>query len=244
LRARRSNGGKSLAGSNSPDRRALHLWLGRADYGWTLELQRTLHARRRAGVTPDVVITVEHNPVITFGRSGSREHLLASPNDLRREGIEVFEVERGGDVTYHGPGQLVVYPIVDLRDHGRDVRGFVRGLEDATIATLTDLEIAAGRRDGYPGVWASERKIASIGVYVSGWVSRHGLAVNVAVNPAHFAMIRPCGLPVETVSIRDLVGQAVRLDRVRDVLLDRLAERFGWAVEASSLAEILGEASE
>ena len=233
-----------MAGSSSPDRRALHLSLGRADYGWTLELQRTLHARRRAGTTPDVVITVEHNPVITFGRTGSREHLLASPSDLKRDGIEVFEVERGGDVTYHGPGQLVVYPIVDLREYGRDVKGFVRRLEDATIAALAALEIEAGRRDGYPGVWVSNRKIASIGVHVSGWVTRHGLALNVAVNPAHFAMIRPCGLPVETVSICDLLRRTVLLDGVRDVLLEQLADLFGWELEASSLVETLGGASE
>ena len=193
---------------------------------------------------PDVVITVEHNPVITFGRTGSREHLLASPTDLRREGIRVFEVERGGDVTYHGPGQLVVYPIVDLREHGRDVKGFVRRLENATIATLADLGIGAERRDGYPGVWVSDRKAASIGVYVSGWVTRHGLALNVSVNPAHFALIRPCGLSVEMVSIRDLLGRTVLLDRVRDMLLERLTERFGWALEASNLGEILGGARE
>jgi lipoic acid synthetase len=233
-----------LAGSSSPNRHALHLSLGRADYGWTLDLQRTLHARRKTGVTPDIVITVEHNPVITFGRTGSREHLLASPSDLRREGIEVFEVERGGDVTYHGPGQLVVYPIVDLREHGRDVKGFVRGLEDATIATLADLDIEAERRDGYPGVWVSNRKIASIGLYVNSWVTRHGLALNVAVNPAHFALIRPCGLSVETVSICDLLGRTVLLDRVRDVLLEQLAERFGWELKASNLVEILGGARE
>jgi lipoate-protein ligase B len=233
-----------LAGSSNPDRRALHLSLGRADYAWTLDLQRTLHARRRAGAVPDVVITVEHNPVITFGRTGSHEHLLASPSDLRREGIEVFEVERGGDVTYHGPGQLVVYPIVDLREHGRDVKGFVRGLEDATIATLAGLEIEAGRREGYPGVWVSDRKIASIGVYVSSWVTRHGLALNVAVNPAHFALIRPCGLSVETVSICDLLGRTVLLDWVRAALLERLAKRFGWALEASTLGDILGGARE
>ena len=232
-----------MAGSTVPNRRAVHLPLGRADYGWTLDLQRTLHARRRAGTAPDVVITVEHNPVITLGRSGSREHLLASPGELKREGIEVFEVERGGDVTYHGPGQLVVYPIVDLRGHGRDVKRFVRWLEEATTATLADLGIEAGRREGYPGVWVSDRKIASIGVYVSGWVTRHGMALNVAVNPAHFAMIRPCGLSVETVSICDLLGRTVDVDRVRDALLERLAERFGWDVEASSLVEVLGGAS-
>ena len=233
-----------MAGSSGPDKRAFHLSLGRADYGWTLDLQRTLHVRRKAGTTPDIVITVEHNPVITLGRSGSRQHLLASPSDLRREGIELFEVERGGDVTYHGPGQLVVYAIVDLRRQDRDVKQFVKGLEDATIATLADLGIDAERRSGYPGVWVSDRKIASIGIYVSGWVTRHGLALNVAVNPTHFAMIRPCGLPVETVSICDLLGRTVYLDQVRDALLERLAERFGWELEPSSLDRILGGSSE
>ena len=228
-----------MAGSNEKVRRALHLPLGRSDYAWTLELQRTLHARRKSGATPDLLITVEHNPVFTFGRSRSRDHLLASRGELRREGIELHDVERGGDVTYHGPGQLVVYPIVDLRDHGRDVRGFVRGLEGAMIAALGGLGVEAERREGYPGVWIEERKIASIGVHVSGWVTRHGLALNVAVNPAHFAMIRPCGLPVETVSICDLLGRSIGLDAVRDVFLDRLAERFGWAIDPSSLAEIL-----
>jgi len=229
-----------LGESSRRGRRALHLDLGRADYGWVLDLQRTLHAQRRAGTSPDLVVTVEHNPVITFGRSGSREHLLASPSELRSEAIEVFEVERGGDVTYHGPGQFVVYPIVDLRDHGRDVKGFVRGLEDAAIGTLAELDIEAGRRDGFPGVWVGERKIASIGVYVRGWVTRHGLALNVAVNPAHFAMIRPCGLSVETVSVCDLLEFTVSLDRVRDLFLERLERRFGWDLEPSSLTEVLG----
>jgi len=229
-----------LVGSSGPGKRALHLPLDRADYGWTLDLQRTLHARRKAGACPDLLLTVEHNPVITFGRSGSSEHLLASPAALRREGIEVFEVERGGDVTYHGPGQLVVYPIVDLRAHGRDVRGFVRGLESAMIDALTDLGVGAARREGYPGVWVSDRKIASIGVYVSGWVTRHGLALNVAVNPRHFAMIRPCGLPIETVSIAEVVNGKVPLEMVRGRLLERLAERFGWELEDANLSEVLG----
>jgi lipoate-protein ligase B len=214
--------------------------LGRADYGWTLGLQRTLHARRRAGAVPDIVLTVEHNPVITFGRSGSRDHLLASASDLRREGIEVFDIERGGDVTYHGPGQLVIYPIVDLRDHGRDVKRFVRWLEDAAIGTLKEMRIDGGRRDGFPGVWVGERKIASIGVYVRGWVTRHGLALNVAVNPAHFAMIRPCGLPVETVSIVQVLGRTVLMEQVRDLFLERLESLFDWELEPSSLAEALG----
>jgi len=231
-----------LAGSSRPTRRALHLPLGRADYGWTLELQRTLHARRTAGAIPDLVITVEHNPVLTFGRSGSREHLLAPAAELRREGIELFDIERGGDVTYHGPGQLVIYLIIDLREHGRDVKGFVRRLEDAAIATLSEFDITGERRDGYPGVWVGEHKIAAIGVYVKRWVTRHGLALNVAVNPDHFAMIRPCGLPIEVVSVCDLLGRSVPLDRVRDCFIGELERRFGWDFEPTSLVETLGGA--
>jgi len=229
-----------LAGSSPRRSRALHVPLGRADYGWTLDLQRTLHARRRDGAIADVVLTVEHNPVITFGRSGSRDHLLATPGELRREGIELYDIERGGDVTYHGPGQLVVYPIVDLRDHGRDIKRFIAGLEAVTIGTLNQLGIDAARRDGLPGVWAGDRKIASIGVYVRGWVTRHGLALNVAVNPSHFAMIRPCGLQVRTVSIVELLGRTVPLERVRDRFVDGLGAEFGWDLDPVDLADVLG----
>ncbi len=230
-----------MAGSSSLDSQAFHLPLGQADYGETLELQRVLHARRRAGLIPDVVISVEHNPVITLGRSGSREHLLVSSQELQREGIELFEVERGGDVTYHGPGQLVIYPIVDLRAHGRDVKRFIERLEQATIAALSGFGIEAGRRDGYPGVWILDRKIASIGVYVRGWVSRHGLAINVDVNPAHIAMINPCGLSVEMVSACDLSDRPMAIDQVRRLFLDRLAEQFGWTLEEMDPALLLGD---
>jgi len=228
-----------LAGSSTRRSRVLHVALGRADYEWTLDLQRTLHARRRDGAIADVVLTVEHNPVITFGRSGSRDHLLATDGELRREGIEVFDVERGGDVTYHGPGQLVVYPIVDLREHGRDVKRFVAGLEATTIGTLDRLGIDAARRDGFPGVWVGDRKIASIGVYVRGWVTRHGLALNVAVNPSHFAMIRPCGLPIRTVSIAEIVGRAVPLGQVLERFVDGLRAEFGWDLDPVGLTEVL-----
>ena len=233
-----------MAGSGSTRRPALHLPLGRAEYGEALELQRALHARRKTGAIPDTVITVEHDPVITFGRSSSREHLLVSSQELEREGVALFEVERGGGITYHGPGQLVVYPIVDLREHGRDVKRFVGRLEDATIATLADFKIASGRRDGYPGVWVAQRKIASIGVYVRGWVSRHGLALNVAVNQAHFAMINPCGLSVQMVSACDLSDQPIALEQVQRVFLDRISERFGWRLEEASLPETLGDENE
>jgi lipoic acid synthetase len=233
----------SSAKSSPRSRDAVHVALGRADYERTLGIQRELHGRRAAGETVDVVITVEHNPVFTIGRSGALSSVLVSADVLKREHIQVYEVERGGGVTYHGPGQLVVYPIVDLRDHGCGLKGYVERLEEATIRTLRTFAIAGGRRAGHPGVWVRERKIASIGVYVKHWVTRHGLALNVRVDPSHFAMIHPCGLQVETVSMNDLVDTPISFERVTAELLDRLAEQFDWNLRPIGTRSAFGEAS-
>lgn len=213
-----------------------HLPLGVADYGETLALQRTLHAKRCSDEIGDLVLSVEHNPVFTIGRSGSRNSVLVSEDVLRSSGIEVHEVERGGDITYHGPGQLVVYPILDLRGFGKNIHRFVWSLEEAIIRTLKKTNIEGERRDGFPGVWIGERKIASVGVYVKNWVTRHGLAFNIDVNQDHFRMIRPCGLPVETVSMNDLCESAVALSDVRSVLMQEL----GIQLERD-IVEITGE---
>ena len=200
-----------------------HLPLGRADYGQTLTLQRALHAKRCAGKIADLAISVEHNPVFTIGRSGSRDNVLVPKGVLQEQGIEVYEVERGGDITYHGPGQLVVYPILDLRGFGKDIHRFVRLLEEAIIRTLNGQDIDCGRRGGFPGVWVGKQKIASIGVYVKNWVTYHGLALNVDVNQDHFQMIRPCGLTVKTVSLNDLSEPAVSIRGVCSLLMNELA---------------------
>ena len=203
-------------------------------YEEALDLQRDLHRRRRAGDIGDVVLALEHDPVFTVGRSGSLSSLLVPPERLETEGIRLIEIERGGDMTYHGPGQLVVYPILDLRGHGKDVKGYVRRLEETAIKTLDEFGITATRRPGYPGVWTGVRKIASIGVYVKGWVTLHGLALNVDVNPEHFAMINPCGLGVETVSMVELappgsLDRPVALPHVLRVFARRMEDVFGWA---------------
>ena len=220
--------------------RAAHLDLGRAPYAGVLDLQRELHARRCQNSIRDLVITVEHDPVFTVGRTGSLDHLLVAHETLTREGITLCEVERGGDITYHGPGQLVVYPIVDLRQRGRDVKRFIAELEETTIRTLRRWEIVAERRTGYPGVWAGGGKIASIGVYVKQWVTRHGLALNVDISREHFAMIRPCGLDVEIRSMVDLSSRRASMDEVRDVFLAELADVFGWTFETTCLSEVAG----
>jgi len=169
--------------------------LGRRRYGEVLELQRDLCRRRVAGeLTEDVLLLVEHEPVITLGRGTRNSSLPLEPAELRRRGLDVFEVERGGDVTYHGPGQLVGYPIIDLQDHRPDLHWYLRTLEAVLIDTLADLDIPAERRAGLTGVWTRGRKIASIGIHVKQWVTLHGFALNVVNDLHNFGLIVPCGI--------------------------------------------------
>jgi lipoic acid synthetase len=233
----------SPLGRSSRTRRAVaRVDLGRAEYGRVLELQRELRDRRADGSIGDLLITVEHEPVFTIGRRGSRANLLVTEAELAAEGIRLFEVERGGDITYHGPGQLVVYPIVDLRDYGRDLRGYVDRLEEATIRTLRTFGIEGRREPGLPGVWTERGKIASLGVHVRRWITMHGLALNVDVNRRHFAMIRPCGLPVEAVSVSEIAGDTVGLAEVTDRFLNEAEIVFGWRLESVDRRDVAGGA--
>lgn len=209
------------------------------EYGQALALQRRVHALRVRGLVPDVLLTVEHDPVFTRGRSAGPLEYRAALEEVDRAAIPVVDVERGGAITYHGPGQLVAYPIVDLRNHGRDVKRYVATLEDAAIATLNGFGIRADRRPGYPGVWVEAGKIASIGIYVREWVTRHGLALNVSVDPTHFGMIDPCGLPVRAVSMSEVLGTPIRLVDVEAAFASNLAERLGWRLERRAQTALL-----
>ena len=175
--------------------------LGRMGYGPALELQQELIAARKQGTAPDQLLLLQHPHVITMGRNGHHENLLASAEILERAGISFFPTDRGGDVTYHGPGQLVAYPILDLREWKRDVGAFVRAVEQTVIDTLADYGIAAGRIPKLTGVWVGERKIAAIGVHISRWVTSHGLALNVSTDLNYFQYIVPCGLTKPVTSI-------------------------------------------
>jgi lipoyl(octanoyl) transferase len=169
--------------------------LGRRPYGEVLELQRELRRQRLAGeLTQDVLLLVEHDPVVTLGRGTRPTSLPLPPEELGRRGIEVVEVERGGDVTYHGPGQLVGYPILDLTGHREDLHWYLRQLESALILALGRLGIPAERNPGLTGVWTRGRKIASIGVHVRQWVTLHGFALNVTTQLDRFGLIVPCGI--------------------------------------------------
>ena len=169
--------------------------LGRRGYGEVLELQRALCRQRIAGeIDEDILLLVEHDPVVTLGRGTRAESLPLPQPELERRGIEVFEVERGGDVTFHGPGQLVGYPVVDLRQHREDLHWYLRRLEAGLISGLGRLGVAAGPNPGLTGVWTRGRKIASIGIHVKQWVTFHGFALNVSTDLSYFDLIVPCGI--------------------------------------------------
>jgi lipoate-protein ligase B len=168
--------------------------LGRTRYREALALQRERHERRKRGECGDALLLTEHEPVLTLGRGADGRHLRASAETLAALGIEVVPVERGGDVTYHGPGQLVAYPILDLRGYGRDVGRYVRALEDAALGLFAAYGVTGERRAGTPGVWIGADKAASVGIFVSRWVTLHGLAINVDPDLGHFDLIHPCGL--------------------------------------------------
>jgi lipoate-protein ligase B len=203
--------------------------LGRVPYRDALDLQRTLHQERKAGVSGDTIVFVEHDPVLTLGRGADRRHILTDDAQLAALDIEVIAVERGGDVTYHGPGQLVAYPILDLTAYGRDIHRYVNALEESAIRLLARSGVVGERRAGTPGVWAGPRKLASVGVFVSRWVTLHGIAINIDPDLSHFDLIHPCGLTdTRMTSLAAEAGRPIPLAEVEDayaaILTDVLSE--------------------
>jgi lipoyl(octanoyl) transferase len=190
--------------------------LGRVCYGDALALQEDLREALRRGEARETVLLLEHPDVVTFGRGAKPENALASDAALRADGYEVFRVSRGGDVTWHGPGQLVGYPILDLRRHGADLHRYLRDLESVLVGALADFGISGRVRPGFAGVWLDERrKIASIGVGVRDWRTLHGFALNVDCDLRRFGAIVPCGLEgVEMVSMASVLGRPVDFESV------------------------------
>jgi len=199
--------------------------LGRVDYGRALEIQRQAATDRKLGLAGDQLLLLEHPHVITLGRNGHMENLLASDDILERAGISFYPTDRGGDVTYHGPGQLVGYPILDLREWKRDVGAYVRAVEQCIIDTLGDYGIEAGRIPKLTGVWVDGRKIAAIGVHLSRWVTSHGFALNVNTDLSYFQYIVPCGLTKPVTSMEEL-GVRASLDEVGRRFAAHFARNF------------------
>jgi lipoyl(octanoyl) transferase len=216
-------------------------------YAEALALQRDLARRRIAGeLTHDLLLLVEHPPVITLGRGFRPEHLPTPREVLAARGVELFEVERGGDVTFHGPGQLVGYPIYHLGEHRRDLYWFLRRIEDAVIAALAALGVPAGRREGATGVWTAGRKIASIGIHVRQWVTWHGFALNVTTDLAYFGLMVPCGIPdvVMTNVARELAERSPRdlWTRTVEAVIVGFAETFSQTPQLEELTLLTGSA--
>jgi lipoyl(octanoyl) transferase len=206
--------------------------LGRIGYGQALDMQRQLVADRKAGLVGDHLLLLEHPHVITLGRNGHMKNLLASEEILERTGISFYPTDRGGDVTYHGPGQLVGYPILDLKEWQRDVGAYVRAVEQVLIDTLDDYGIAAERIPKLTGVWVDGRKIAAIGVHLSRWVTSHGFALNVSTDLDYFRYIVPCGLTKPVTSMEKL-GVRATLDEVSQ----HLAGHFGRIFDCETARE-------
>lgn len=201
--------------------------VGRQSYTETLRLQLDLHQQCKDGRIEGAIIAVEHEPVITCGARTAEGNLLAGSDDLRAEGIELVQTDRGGDITYHGPGQLVVYPILNLRKLGSDVHEFLRLLEESVVATLAQFGLS-GQKRSPASVWVGERKICSIGIAVRRQVTYHGLALNVSTNMRHFQNINPCGLTsAQMTSMAELITPCPSLEAVKEATIYNIAQVFG-----------------
>ncbi len=216
--------------SGPPRTRALRVRdLGRADYRAAWAEQLRTHAAVADGLEPPTLLLAEHPPVITFGRKGGRANLLTDPDTLTAAGFSLFDIERGGDVTYHGPGQLVGYPVLPV---GRYVRNYLRDLEAVMVALLADYGVTGTGSPGYAGVWVGDDKVVAIGVAVKRHVSFHGFALNVSTDLAHFSHIVPCGIQDRGVtSLSRLLGRTVTLDEVKPNLVEHFARVFGRTVK-------------
>ncbi|WP_434509678.1 lipoyl(octanoyl) transferase LipB [Desulfitobacterium sp. AusDCA] len=222
-------------------RKGYCLELGTEEYEEIFTLQQELNQARRNGIIPDIVIFLEHHPCFTIGRRGGFDHILVSKAFLEEQGIKVYETDRGGDITYHGPGQLVCYPILDLTGFERDVHLYARRMEETLIRTLNTFGIAAGRKKEYPGVWVESAKIAAEGIAVQHWVTMHGVALNISPDLNHFSFIIPCGISASSLgvtSMEKILGHTVDFAQVRKEMRHQLSEVMDLELEDVTLKNV------
>lgn len=213
--------------------------LGLIEYNDAYRLQAELVHRRISGEVRDTLLLLEHPAIITIGKSGKLENVLVSQKQLTDKGVSLVFVDRGGDVTYHGPGQLIGYPILNLKNRGGDLRQYVRDIEEVIIRTLSDFGIKACRDKSHPGVWVNNKEIAAIGLRLKKWVTMHGFALNVNTDLEKFSLINPCGFSDRgATSISSLLSQDISMAAVKKSLLSHFAEVFGTRLEQGSDALI------
>ncbi len=213
---------------------------GQTRYREAWQMQKRIWKARRDEMIPDVLLLTEHRHVYTLGRNSDTNHLIASSGSLEKQGIEVVETDRGGDITYHGPGQLVVYPILDLRQHGQDLHRYLRMLEESIILMAGRVGITAEHDPQYTGVWVGEHKLASIGIKVSRWISMHGAAINICNDLSYFDGIIPCGIfHRDMTSFSNEAGREITIAEAGDILVDEFCSVFSYKPEAISCQELL-----
>lgn len=209
--------------------------LGLVDYTQASQLQEQLVEARLSGQPSDSLLLLQHPNVITIGASGAETNILATSEILKKASISMAHTDRGGDVTYHSPGQLVAYPIFDLRRRGRDIHRYVRDIEEVVIRTLSYFSITGQRQQGYPGVWVGEDKICALGIRVRGWITKHGLALNVNNDLQPFEFINPCGVKgLKVTSMRLLLGCEVEISQVAEALTRHFASIFDTRIQTKS----------
>ena len=220
----------------------LSVHMGRSKYDETWKLQKLLRQLRQAGFIGDLLLLTEHEHVYTIGKGGDDNHLLASLEELKIEGVEVFHIDRGGDITYHGPGQIVGYPIIDLQERKPDIHLYLRSLEETIILTLGEFGVQGIREEGLTGVWVDGEKIAAIGIHVSRWITMHGFALNINTDLMRFGRIIPCGIFHKGVtSLEKILKKKIQLVDVEDVLENKFMQVFGYhAVHKITPAELSG----
>ncbi len=220
--------------------RCIACWLDTIEYRESCVLQESLLVHRQRGEIADTLLLLEHPPTITAGKFSRVENIKASRADLEREGISLYSSDRGGDVTYHGPGQLVGYPIMNIRERGVSLRQYVFNLEETIIRTLADFQVDGVRDSTHPGVWVKGKSIAAIGLRVRRWVTMHGFAFNVCPCLTHFSFINPCGNPDgQVTSVSRQLGRRVLVEEVVEKLLPRFGEVFGGEIEVKENISVL-----
>lgn len=201
--------------------------LGLIDYRLALERQKDIFLGVKNSAEISTLIVCRHNPVITLGRKTCRESFLVPAEELQKRGIKVFEVERGGDITYHGPGQLVAYPVFNLNYYKKDIHFFLRQLERVVIELLADFGVKAERKNNLAGVWFGEKKISSIGIAVRNWITFHGISLNVKKDDLlNYRLIKPCGMDIEMISLEDLLGRQIAIEPLKTLLTRKFKDIF------------------
>ena len=218
--------------------KSLLIDIGTTEYAFAWDLQKTLHDERVSGNIPDTILLTEHFNTYTIGKSGGDDHLLATEDELREGNVSVFRIDRGGDITYHGPGQIVCYPIIDLNNYYLDIHRYMRDLEEVVIRTLQHYGINAHREPEYTGVWVESEKICAIGVKVSRWVTMHGFAFNVNTDLSYFGRIIPCGIFHKGVtSLSQLLEKNINISEAKKVVAEKFAEVFQTEIDSAGFEQ-------